>query len=162
MYIIVYTYMAPYIVNMQKLKLWENTYIRTYVRTYRRTDRQTARQPGSQADRQTDIDRCIGEQHLNNRIPCWQGPCFSTPVPEVHFHWNAKNLVQRVKDFFHAEPCQQELGEAMEFWRRCRVVHRLPYTSFSKVLKTGSWWQRKRPQEQNVVDKESKCSNFDV
>ena len=37
---------------------------------------------------------------------------FSTPVPEVHFHWNAKNLVQRVKDFFHAEPCQQELGNS--------------------------------------------------
>ena len=81
MYIIVYTYMAPYIVNMQKLKLWENTYIRTYVHTDGRTDRQTARQPGSQADRQTYIDRCIGEQHLNNRIPCWQGPCFFNPCP---------------------------------------------------------------------------------
>lgn len=46
--------------------------------------------------------------------------------------------MKRITDFIESEPCQKELSEAMEYWRRCRVVHRLPYTCFSKVLKTGT------------------------
>ena len=56
---------------------------------------------------------------------------------EVHFHQNAKNLIKRINSYFKSKANKEELSATAEFWRRCRVVHRLPYTSFSKVLKTG-------------------------
>ncbi|CAK9113414.1 unnamed protein product [Durusdinium trenchii] len=56
---------------------------------------------------------------------------------EVHFHQNAKNLIKKINGYFKSEANKEELSATAEFWRRCRVVHRLPYTSFSRVLKTG-------------------------
>ena len=46
-------------------------------------------------------------------------------------------MIDKIKRHLPGEPAEAEKRKAVEFFSRCRPVHRLPVKSFAKVLKTG-------------------------
>ena len=55
---------------------------------------------------------------------------------KVSFHHNAKALIDKIRLKGQA-PDSEHLAAAVSFWQNCRPVHRLPVSSFAKVLRTG-------------------------
>ena len=74
---------------------------------------------------------------------------------KVSFHQNAKALMDKIRYFVKGQaPDDQEKAAAVSFWQSCRPVHRLPVTSFAKVLKTGFLGSQHCLQTAHVQDSE--------
>lgn len=55
---------------------------------------------------------------------------------DVHFHQNARSLIDRVSRYFlGGRPSEQALNEVKHWFSCCRPVHRLSVATFEKVLK---------------------------